>query len=159
MAIPNRRISITLRDSEGSESVMTFYSNADLDDGAGGGILNEIANVKGVIAGVSDATIAKVEVTEQDTAPATGVPAGNVDNEIQAKFAFYTEDATVSTVSVPAFKRSLLEPNTNRVDTDQAAVQAFIDMMTTGDVAPRDTRGADLVSLKSALEHYSRRRQ
>lgn len=159
MAIPSNRVSYTFRDSEGHDSVVTLYSDATLDDGAGGGLLAEAGNMRSLIEALTDALVVKTEITVQDTNPDTGKPAGNVDNELGARFAFYTEDATVAQVTIPAFKRELLEEDTARVDLSAGAVSAFVNAVVSGDVAVKDSRGADIIGLKSALEAYSRRRR
>lgn len=156
MGIPNARLSVTYRDSEGSESVQTFYSEQDLDV-----IVGRLPDIKNILEGLTDATIARLEVTRQDPNPVDVAPGGNVDNEIQAQFTFRTTDDTVMKTSVPAFKRSLLVPNSNEVDITAGTVPEFLDMVLSNDpLGTRivDSRAADTASLKLAVEAYSGRR-
>lgn len=167
MPIPNARISFTLRDSERKEYVMTLYSNRALTD-----LVPLLPDMKDVIAGVSDCVIAKIEVARQDPEPQTGVPRDllgavrNVDGEIKGQFAFFTEEATTTIISVPGFKRDLIYPDSNRimlVDNlggwlDNAAMD-FVNMVVheVGDAQCRDSRGSRIMGIKTALEAYSRR--
>lgn len=154
MAIPNARISLTCTDSEGHASVMTIYSPAALT-----AIVPILTPFKAIVEALTDASVTKIEVTRQDPEPVTTIPAGNVDNEIKAQFGFLTEDSTVALISVPAFDRSKLIPNSNIVDVTDAAVAAFTAAMTTGNLDVVDSRGSDLKTLKSAFEAYGRRRR
>lgn len=152
MAIPAYRVTVTVRDSEAHESTLTTYLP--------GGVLHAdvllaAGRLADVVEGVTQGEIARVEVTQQ-TQQSAQVPAGNIDNEIKGQFSFYNEDGKVTILSVPAFNRSYLLPNSDEIDTSAGPVSAFIDEMTGGGWV--DGRNADLETLRSALEAYTRRR-
>lgn len=153
MAVPQYRGSLSVRDSEGHESVMTVYlDGAATYDAA----RLEMDQLEELVEALTDGIVSNVEISDVIVRDGA-VPAGNVDNEIKGQFSFYTADGTVSQLSVPAFKRTLLLPNTSDIDQDAVAVAAFINALLTGTFT--DRRASDLVSVKAAQEQFARRRK
>lgn len=144
-------VTIGIRDSEGKISNMVLHRNDaalftdDQDDA------NDIA---ALIAALTDGVVASVSLS-YEVASSSTVPAGNVDNEIKAAFGFLTDAGTTSRVSIPAFDRTKLVPNTDQVDRDDVDVAAFVTAM----LGFEDYRGGEYESLKYAVEAYGRRQR
>lgn len=149
--MPANDIAVSIRDSEGKLSTVLLHS-------AGGALLaDDIDNandIAALIAAVSDGVVANVTVTYQGNTSNT-VPAGNVDNEIKARFGFLTTAGTTSRVGIPAFDRTKLIANTDQVDRDDVDVAALVTAL----LDFQDYRGAGFESLRYAVEDYGRRQK
>jgi hypothetical protein len=116
--------------------------------------LDNANDIAALIAAVTDGEVANVQLTYQGNS-SNAVPAGNVDNEIKARFGFLTTAGTTARVGIPAFDRTLLVPNTDQVDREAAPVAALI----TGLLTFQDYRGAGFEALKYAVEDYGRKQK
>lgn len=153
MAVPDYRTTITVRDSEGHESVVNFNITGAADNAAAVAAANAI---RPLVEAITDGVVARQELTEILHTNAA-IPGGNVDNELKATFSFVTADDTVTQVSIPAFDRSKLIANQSNVDTSDTDVAAFLAALYASPWT--DSRAADIVSLRAAKESYSNRRK
>lgn len=153
MALPDFTGTITIRDSEGKLFPITLYSSAASHALAVIAVQNVAATLNGIL---SQGVIASIDVSQNVLTDGT-VPAGNVDGEIKALFTFNNTDGKAMQISIPAFQRSYLNVGSDTVNVATGDVQDFIDAMVSGAIV--DSRDVDLVSLRSALEHFTRRRR
>lgn len=86
------------------------------------------------------------------------------DVQEKGEFSFNTINAFIHSVGLPCLDETLVVAASNVIDLTQADVIDFVDAMldgiavpSTNVVIPTDSRGEDLVSVKSALERFRRR--
>jgi NADPH-dependent ferric siderophore reductase len=144
-------VTIGIRDSEGKISNMVLHAADGVDLAADSTAASAIATL---VAALTEGVVASVSLNYQVDSE-TAVPAGNIDNEIKAAFGFLTTDNTTARVSIPAFDRTKLVPNTDQVDREDSDVAAFVAAM----LGYEDYRGGGFESLKYAVEAYGRRQR
>jgi hypothetical protein len=91
-------------------------------------------------------------------------PLPNSDVEQGARFRFRTEDGFYTALRLPTFDKNYILPGSKDVDTTDAAVVAFVTVMTTGinlataggtgTASPSDKRDNDVVALASAKKQF-----
>jgi hypothetical protein len=91
-------------------------------------------------------------------------PASGADIEEGARFQFRTENGFFSSLRLPTFLETLMNPGTTQVDLTDTDVAAFVTAMTSGidvdpgagttTVAPCDKRDEDLTALDFAKEQF-----
>lgn len=149
MALPDRTYNVQVRDSESHIYTAQFFGDS-LDAGATAIFTAQLENRIGAL---TLGVIADVSYTVRAYSSGA-IPTGNVDGEMKATFTFNDVDGKAVTVSIPAFDRAKLLPNSKSVDMDDADVQAFITMVVN---QLKTSRNLDIVAVRSAVESYSRR--
>lgn len=152
MANPQFIITTTWRDSEGDLFSATAFSAAA--DYAGAVI--EATQIAGDAQLLSLCTLAKLEVTTLLSSDGT-VPSGGIDGEVKGLFTFNNADGKAYQISIPGFNPSLKNAGADTLNIAHPDVAGFIATMTGGTVV--DSRNIDLVSLRSAVEQWTRRRR
>lgn len=152
MATPNYELDVLVRDSENKTSSMKFYGQFLTDAAArtaAGNLVNAIALLTdGVVA------MAKLGIVLQSNG---ATPAGNVDNEIKATFSFTDPDGRLVQVSIPAFDRAYLLPNSDSVDLTNADVLDFTDNVVTELWV--SSYALDLTGVASGVESFTKRQK
>lgn len=155
------QVFVTLQDNAGRKSTMIVHIPVatlaqDAVDFAGL-LINEIDPlvVGGIVSG---------GVTLAADIAGHGAIGPTADVQEKGEFSFNTLNNFIFTVGVPTFDESLVVLGSGVIDAAQADVLDFLNAMTVGLavpstnlVVPTDSRGEDLVSLKSALERFRRR--
>lgn len=154
-------VSYTIEDDDGAKSVHTVYCSR----------LNIIANVELFAAeyrtklqALINSTITRMSISLPAYEDSPSFTAGS-DVETKGVFSFLNSAGTYTTITVPGVKETVLASNKKDIDTNNAAVAAWITGIT-GDgwgnnVDPLESRGADLVRVAKAykqqrLSHKSR---
>ena len=151
MALPKWRIDISVRDGENKVSTMTAYHNALLHADA----RTAASQLAGFVSVLTEGVVSKVELTEVVDTSAAAAPSGS-DVEIKALFTFDNDDTKAAQMSIPAFMRSYMLPNSDRVNVANPDVADFTGhILGSGFV---DSRNVALVGLRSAVEQFTRRR-
>lgn len=152
MAIPDFVGTIMFIDKEKKVFTRTVYSGA----ASHGAAVTEIGTLVGTLEPLTDCVITGYSVG-QYIANDSGVPAQDVDGEIQALFNFDNQDGRIRAISIPGFDRSYLIAGTDQVNTLHADVVAFVNAYTGGTI--RDLNDVDIRSLVSAQEHFTKKRK
>lgn len=150
MAIPNYKINIGVRDSENNISTVTHYSDA-LTDAAARQIATDLGDE---INAMTDGVVASVELVVNILTNGA-VPAGNVDNEAGATFTFLDVDSRAMQVTIPAFTKSLILPNSDQVDLSALAVSAYTTDIVSDDFVTH--RNLDVTTIQGGVESWRKR--
>lgn len=141
----------TFRDNKGKETSRTVYFDDQLTYADNATLAAATANE---MAALSDAELAKTEMvfTLQTS---TVIPAGNINHAQVGAFGCRNEAGTLTRVTVPALIDAAVQPDSDLLDRDHAAVSAFITRLESGDIA--DYRDAELETVEYAREEHTRR--
>lgn len=151
MALPNYTIELSIRDGEGKMGNLTFYHDTNIHADA----VTAANGIATAVAALTDGVVAKVTLTQTVSTNAAAAPA-DTDVEIKGLFTFNNADGKAYQVSVPAFVRTYMLPNSDQIDLTQPAVLNFTaDVISEGYV---DSRAVDIVAVRSAVEQFTRRR-
>lgn len=151
MANPRWQIVVSVEDGEGKTGTLTAYHNSAVYADA----YSAAQNIGDLVSQMITGVVRRVTLTET-VFNSADVPAADSDVEIKAAFTFNNADGKAYQASVPTFNRAKMLPNSDRVDITDLDVAAFITALT--GAAYTDSRAIDLVSLRSALEQFTRRR-
>lgn len=152
MALPDYKGTIVFIDRELQEFTRTVFSEA----ASHGAAVAEIGELVGFLEPLSDCVISRYEVA-QVIQNSTDIPVADVDGEIQALFNFRNADGKIRSISIPGFDRSYLLPGTDKVNTTNPDVVAFVNDYKGGTIV--DLGAVDITDLKSAVEYFGKKRK
>lgn len=152
MAVPAFKSTGVYVDREGTEFDRTIYHTAANH----GAAVTEANTVFEAMALNSGCVFRRYEVA-QVIQVSSALPATDVDGEIQGLFTFLNADGKVMQISIPGLLSSAKLVGTDRINTTLPDVQEFITAMTGGTIV--DSRNVDITSLKSAVEHFTKKRK
>lgn len=153
---------LNLMDGEGHTSNTTLYfpDTLTLDQ-----IIVGAAAYATLIEDISEAVVISASATAT-LFSGTGIALAASDVEEKARFVWQVAATTKRVIqSIPAFIKSKILPNSNRVDLSDPDVDAWYDAMVTGvtvgadTFVPKDSEGRDIVGVSAAKQAYTRSRQ
>lgn len=106
-----------------------------------------------LLAGISDAVLVGYSLSKSAYDPAAVDAPESSDVERKGSFVFRATNNQLGKMEVPSIKNTLVINKTNQIDTDNAAVAAFVDFILNGLVGlgqPVTNTGASYTSLVSA---------
>lgn len=144
-------VTATFRDNKGKETSRTVYFS---DQGTYADNAAEATAVANEMAALSDAELAKTEMVFM-LQSSTAIPVGNINHAQVGAFGCRNDAGTLTRVTVPALIDAAVQPDTDLLDRDHAAVAALITRLEGGDI--EDYRGATLETVEYAREEHTRR--
>lgn len=148
---------ITFRDNKGKLTSRTIYgAGTELTPGVPDVATDdaEISGIAAEMAALSDAELARVEVSYL-LSESNVVPAGNVNFAQIGAFGVRNDAGTLSRITVPALIDAAVQPDSDLLDQAHGGVAAMIARLESGDVV--DYRGAVLETVEYAREEHTRR--
>ena len=151
-------ISVTLEDRDGNQSPIQFHAPSaavieDVETFATGTLATNLL-------ALSNATIRRISVHHTFENDAFAQPPEESDVERKGVFVWTAEDRTTSKSEIPSFKNTLVIDGTDTINTTNAAVIAFMDMMEDSGLfdvyGMGNYRGVKIVGIKSAPEKHHR---
>jgi hypothetical protein len=152
MAVPAFKSTATFVDREATAFTRTAYHNAVSHAAA----VTEALTLWEAMSLNSGCILKQYEVA-QVIPVSSALPATDVDGEVQGLFTFLNADGKAVQISIPGILAAAKLTGTDRINTTLPDVQEFITAFTGGTVV--DSNNIDIVSLKSAVEHFTRKRR
>lgn len=157
--VGTQSITVTWEDRDGNQSPVQFFVpeaavTEDVETFATGDLVTTVGPL-------SDASIRRITITQVFENDSFAVPVEASDVERKGVFVWQAEDRTTSKNEIPSIKNTLVLDGTNKLNTADALISAFIAMMVdTGliDVyGMGNYRGIKLIGTKSAPQKIHRK--
>lgn len=158
-------ITVVLQDSTGRRSPVTVSTQSSNGVDEFRGLSKALASS---VDNLSDCMVVDFYATIHfDPTIFTGLKTAALESDVENKgfFGFESSQGFASSVTIPGMKASLIDDDTNLIDTDATEVNAFVTAMTSNfvdntlNIVPTNTRDEALTRLTAAYQQFRRSRK